>query len=235
MSIKTLKKSYRNIQICIRAAADPESRQLTCLGKKKLHKQSFQLQYYFCLTVIHRNTGIKVYSSATNIDVYGSDQNRATHLLKATGASNNVCVDCIISPLGGDKWLLKNVFIESLIRDSFKNNDSSINETSEVWVSHWIINTNQFFIILILKVGVLNTLYFKYIFPGFHRQGVSLVLDKNVNLSCFNWKKLALTDLKIYQCLCFVSRCTPVMFFSKHVYKNCLNVLVELWSNPGLV
>ncbi len=43
MSIKTLKKSYRNIQICIRAAADPESRQLTCLGKKKLHKQSFQL------------------------------------------------------------------------------------------------------------------------------------------------------------------------------------------------
>ncbi len=60
-------------------------------------------QYYFCLTVIHRNTGIKVYSSATNIDVYGSDQNRTTHLLKATGASNNVCVDCIISPLGGDK------------------------------------------------------------------------------------------------------------------------------------
>ncbi len=101
MSIKTLKKSYRNIQICIRAAADPESRQLTCLGKKKLHKQSFQL--HSIISVFHRNTGIKVYSSATNIDVYGSDQNRATHLLKATGASNNVCVDCIISPLGGDK------------------------------------------------------------------------------------------------------------------------------------
>ncbi len=130
---------------------------------------------------------------------------------------------------------VKNLFvIESFIRDSFKNTDSSINETSEVWVSHWIINTNQFFIILILKVGVLNALYFKYIYPGFHRQGLSLVLDKNVNLSCFNWKKLALTDLKIYQCLCFVSRCTPVMFFSKHVYKNCLNVLIELWSNPGL-
>ncbi len=42
-------------------------------------------------------------------------------------------VDCIISPLGGDKWLLKNVFvIESFIRDSFKNTDLSINETSEV-------------------------------------------------------------------------------------------------------
>ncbi len=26
-------------------------------------------------------------------------------------------------------------------------------------------------------------------------------------------KKLALTDHKIYQCYCFVSRCTPVMFF----------------------
>ncbi len=23
--------------------------------------------------------------------------------------------------------------------------------------------------------------------------------------------------------------------FSKHVYKNDLNVLIELWSNPGLV
>ncbi len=28
---------------------------------------------------------------------------------------------------------------------------------------------------------------------------------------------------------------TPVMFFSKQVYKNCLNVLIELWPNPGLV
>ncbi len=27
----------------------------------------------------------------------------------------------------------------------------------------------------------------------------------------------------------------PVMFFSKHVYKNYLNVLIELWPNPGLV
>ncbi len=43
MSIKILKNHTGNIQICIRAAADPESRQLTCLGKKKLHKQSFQL------------------------------------------------------------------------------------------------------------------------------------------------------------------------------------------------
>ncbi len=33
-------------------------------------------------------------------------------------ASNSVCVDCIVSPLDGDKWLLKNVFlIESFIRD----------------------------------------------------------------------------------------------------------------------
>ncbi len=95
--LKLWKKSYRNIQIYIRAAADPESRQLTCLGKKKLHKQSFQLHSIISVLVIHRNTGIKVSSSATNIDVYGSDQNRATHLLKATGASNNVCVDCIIS------------------------------------------------------------------------------------------------------------------------------------------
>ncbi len=25
------------------------------------------------------------------------------------------------------------------------------------------------------------------------------------------------------------------MFFSKYVYKNYLNVLIELWPNPGLV
>ncbi len=54
------------------------------------------------------------------------------------------------------------------------------------------------------------------------------------NSSCFNWNKLALTDPKIYQCICFVSRCTQVHFFSEHVYKNYLNVLIELWSNPGL-
>ncbi len=49
--------------------------------------------------------------------------------------------------------------------------------------------------------------------PWFHRWGLSLVLDWNVILSCFNWNKLALTDLKIYQCLCFVSRCTRNVFF----------------------
>ncbi len=47
--------------------------------------------------------------------------------------------------------------------------------------------------------------------------------------------QLALTDLKIYQCLYFVSKCTPVMFFLGHVYKNDLNVLKKPWPNPGLV
>ncbi len=66
-------------------------------------------------------------------------------------------------------------------------------------------------------------------------QGLSLVLDWNASLSCFNWNKLALTDLKIYQCLCFVSRCTAVMYFYKNIYKNHLNVLIDLWPNPDLV
>ncbi len=35
---------------------------------------------------------MKVYSSDINIDVYGSDQNRANHILKETGASNKVCL-----------------------------------------------------------------------------------------------------------------------------------------------
>ncbi len=55
----------------------------------------------------HKNTGIKVYSSDINIDVYSSNQNRANHLLKVTSVSNNVYVDYIVLPLGGDKWQLK--------------------------------------------------------------------------------------------------------------------------------
>ncbi len=50
---------------------------------------------------------MKVYSLDINTDVYVSDQNRANHLLKVIHASNNVCVGYIVSPLGGDKWLLK--------------------------------------------------------------------------------------------------------------------------------
>ncbi len=99
---------------------------------------------------------MKVYSSDINTDVCGS------HLLKVIGASDNVCVDCIVHPLGGNKSLLNNVFaIESFIqeirsktlihpvmkqvkylwsywiihsRDSFKNADSSSNETSQVFM-----------------------------------------------------------------------------------------------------
>ncbi len=33
--------------------------------------------------------------------------------------------------------------------------------------------------------------------PQFHRRGLSLVLESNVTLSCFNWNKLALTDPEI--------------------------------------
>lgn len=46
---------------------------------------------------------MKVHNLNINNDVYASDQNSANHLLKVTGASNNVCVDYIVSPLGGDK------------------------------------------------------------------------------------------------------------------------------------
>ncbi len=64
------------------------------------HKVLFLSYSHSCY--YHRNTGMKVYSSDINIDVYSSDQNRASHLLKVTGASNNVCVDYIVSPLGGN-------------------------------------------------------------------------------------------------------------------------------------
>ncbi len=51
--------------------------------------------------------------------------------LLITKKKKNVCVDCIVLPLGGDKWL--KFVIES--RDSFKNADSSSKETSEVFMS----------------------------------------------------------------------------------------------------
>ncbi len=35
--------------------------------------------------------------------------------------------------------------------------------TKHVFMSHWIIHSNHFFIIVILKIGVLNILHFKYI------------------------------------------------------------------------
>ncbi len=35
-------------------------------------------------------------------------------------------------------------------------------QVTYLWVSHWIIHSTHFFVILILKIGVLNILYFKY-------------------------------------------------------------------------
>ncbi len=41
--------------------------------------------------------------------------------------------------------------------------------------------------------------------------------------SCFSWKKLALTDLKIHQCLCFCLKMhTSNVFFLRHIYKKLL-------------
>ncbi len=92
---------------------------LPCLGKKQLHKQSFQL--HSIISVSHsyyrKKTGMKVYSSDINIDVNGSEQNGANPLLKVTGDSNNVCrLRCFTT-----RWrqgTVKNVFIsESFIQE----------------------------------------------------------------------------------------------------------------------
>ncbi len=67
------------------------------------------------------------------------DQNRANCLLRVTGALNNVCVDCIVSPLGGDKWLLKNVFvIESFIQESRSKTliHPVMKQVKYLWVSY---------------------------------------------------------------------------------------------------
>lgn len=56
--------------------------------------------------------------------------------LKVICASNNVCVDYVVSPLGGDKCLLKNVknAIDSFIPE-IPDADWSSNESSEVLMS----------------------------------------------------------------------------------------------------
>jgi len=50
-------------------------------------------------------------------------------------------VNYIVTPVGGDKQLLKKLFfIESFIRDLFKNADSSSNKTSVVFMSESLNN-----------------------------------------------------------------------------------------------
>ncbi len=63
---------------------------------------------------------MKVYSSDMSNNFYGNDQNRASRLLKVISASNNVCVDYSFSPVGGDKWLLKNVFVVELFTQEIR-------------------------------------------------------------------------------------------------------------------
>ncbi len=106
-SIKPLKKSYLNIQICVCAAADTESRYLPCLGKKQLHKQSLQLHsiisvlHSFILSQKYRDESL-VQQSIVQIETF----KRANPLLKATGASNNVCwLHCFAT-----RWLLKKMY-----------------------------------------------------------------------------------------------------------------------------
>ncbi len=94
---------------------------------------------------------MKFHSSDMNIDVYGSDQNGANPLLKVTGASNDICVECI------EKWLKKWICSKMLIHPVMK-------QVKYFWLSHWIIQSNHFFIILKLQIHVLNILYFKYIY-----------------------------------------------------------------------
>ncbi len=76
MSNKPLEKSYRNIQISVRAAANrADSYRVWVTASQTVFSTT---QYYFCIShsYYHRNTGIKFNSSDINTDVYGSDQNR---------------------------------------------------------------------------------------------------------------------------------------------------------------
>ncbi len=54
----------------------------------------------------------------------------------------------IVSPVGGDWWLLKNVFvIESFIQEIYTKIviHSAMEQVKYLWVSHWIVQSNIFF------------------------------------------------------------------------------------------
>jgi len=73
-----------NIQIYVGAVADPE--------KAVSYDTVFSTAQYHCLCYnnsnYNRSTGIKVYSSDINTNVYGSYKNRVNHPLKVTHESN---------------------------------------------------------------------------------------------------------------------------------------------------
>ncbi len=74
VSNKPLEKSYRNIQISVRAAANrADSYRVWVTASQTVFSTT---QYYFCIShsYYHRNTGIKDNSSDINTDVYGSDR-----------------------------------------------------------------------------------------------------------------------------------------------------------------
>ncbi len=111
---------------------------------------------------------MKVYSSDINIDVHGSDQNRANPLLKLTGTSNRLTFVSITlfrhKVSTSDSYFIYLFVIESFVQEIwFKIADSSSDETSEVFMCESLNHTlNQLFQNLILKIGLLNILYFKY-------------------------------------------------------------------------
>jgi len=87
---------------------------------------------------------------------------------------------------------------------------------------------NELFLFVCIKCYFVIILYIshKFIQVNCHfSQGL------NAYLSCFNWKQLALTYLKIYKCHYFVSRCTLVLFGKEK--KNYLNVIIKLRPNHG--
>ncbi len=68
-----------NIQTCVHAAADLN---VWNSFTNSLFNHTVSLFLCYKHSNNHRSTGIKVYSSDINSDVYGSDQNRVNHLLE---------------------------------------------------------------------------------------------------------------------------------------------------------
>ncbi len=108
-----------NIQTCVHAAADLKESSCHVYEWNRFSLFNHTVSLFLCYkhSNIHRSTGIKVYSSDINSDLYVSDQNRVAKSPFESNLTLQIkiyrlrCYACI----GGEKGLLK--CLESLIQE----------------------------------------------------------------------------------------------------------------------
>lgn len=110
---KHLTKSHQNIQICVGAADEPET--AVVIDKYETASQTV-FAHCIVISVLQRKchkTGIKVYNSNTNTEVFGSNQNREFNHSFRRFVQNNSD-----SSSNENKWSLSNRYFKTIHSDS---------------------------------------------------------------------------------------------------------------------